>query len=415
MRLAKSGAALPLLAITCVLAMTACSQQEADGPTPSADDTSSAAVSAPESESPEEEPSEEECAPGEQDAATESQGTENLVKWEDNAEVSHLFFHSLVVDTDRAFHGSAEAAGYLDYMVTIDEFNAIIEQLYERDYILISPQDLYDADENGNIEEETLELPEGKTPVVLSFDDLSYYEYMEGDGFADRLIIEDCKVVNEYIDAEDETHIGAYDYVTLLDDFVEEHPDFSHEGAKGVVGLTGYNGILGYRTSDSQYGDSNDKITEDKETAQEVADVMKENGWEFASHSWGHIDYAQSSVSWIIGDHERWKDEVEPLVGETDMLIFPFGADIAGMETYSNANEKFSYLKDQGFNAYFPIDASVSAWGQLNSDSLRQSRINVDGISLRSALLGENNTLETFFDPESVVDEARPESISGTD
>ncbi|MUN56108.1 polysaccharide deacetylase, partial [Kocuria koreensis] len=40
--------------------------------------------------------------------------------------VSHLFFHSLVADPKRAFDGDDEAKGYLDYMVTIDEFKKII-------------------------------------------------------------------------------------------------------------------------------------------------------------------------------------------------------------------------------------------------------------------------------------------------
>lgn len=256
-----------------------------------------------------------------------------------------------------------------------------------------------------------LEVPEGKTPLVLSFDDLSYYEYMDNDGFADRLAIEDGEVVNKYTDADGELHTGDYDYVSLLDKFIEEHPDFSHDGAKGIVGLTGYNGIFGYRTSDSEYADSNDNIENDKQTAQDVAEAMQDNGWEFASHSWGHINYTSSSVSFIQEDQEKWEQEVEPLIGETDFLIYPFGADIAGVERYSNA--KFQYLKDQGFNAYFPVDASVPAWGQLDSDYLRQARVNVDGISLKNALEGDSDTLEELFDPEEVVDSKRPDSISG--
>ena len=38
------------------------------------------------------------------------------------------------------------------------------------------------------------------------------------------------------------------DAVTILDKFVREHPDFSPYGAKGCLSLTGYCGILGYRT-----------------------------------------------------------------------------------------------------------------------------------------------------------------------
>ena len=51
--------------------------------------------------------------------------------------------------------------------------------------------------------------------------------------------------------------------VPLIDRFVEEHPDFSYRGAKGIVALTGYNGILGYRT-DSSYETRPDDLDADK-------------------------------------------------------------------------------------------------------------------------------------------------------
>lgn len=338
--------------------------------------------------------------------------TEATVVWEDNAAVSHLFFHSLVVDPARAFDGDDNAAGYLDYMVTVDEFNAILPQLYERDYVLISPHDLYTVDADGLMQETPLELPEGKIPLVLSFDDLSYYEYMDGDGFADRLVIRDQKVVNEYTDADGTKHTGDYDYVSLLDNFVAEHPDFSHNGAKGIVALTGYNGIFGYRTSESEYADTNNRLEHDQRVATRIATAMKDNGWEFASHSWGHLGYTTSGMARIQRDHELWKHEVEPLIGETDLLIYPFGADVAGLEDY--AGEKFNYLKGQGFNVFFGIDASTTAWGQLRPNYLRQARINVDGISLKNTVNGRFDTLNEFFDTTEVLDPSRPSSISGT-
>jgi len=326
--------------------------------------------------------------------------------------VSHLFFHSLVVDPERAFDNDAEAPGYLDYMVTVDEFNEILNQLYERDYILISPHDLYEVDADGGVESIPLEIPEDKKPLVLSFDDLSYYEYMDDDGFADRLVLNDGKVVNEYTDAAGTQHTGSYDHVPILDAFVEEHPDFSHDGAKGTIALTGYNGVFGYRTSDLTYDESDTNIEQEQEAAKEVADELKEHGWEFASHSWGHINFTTSPVSFIQEDHEKWQREVEPLIGETDLLVYPFGADIAGVEDYAGA--KFEYLKEQGFHAFFHVDASVPAWGQLRPEYLREARINVDGISLKNAIDGKSDTLEEFFDPATVVDPARPESISGS-
>src|SRR5690625_3965244 len=126
----------------------------------------------------------------------------------------------------------------------------------------------------------------------------------------------------------------------------------------------------------------------------------------------GHINFTTSPVSFIQEDHEKWQREVEPLIGETDLLVYPFGADIAGVEDYAGA--KFEYLKEQGFHAFFHVDASVPAWGQLRPEYLREARINVDGISLKNAIDGKSDTLEEFFDPATVVDPARPESISGS-
>ena len=90
----------------------------------------------------------------------------------------------------------------------------------------------------------TLMVPEGRTPLILSLDDCSYYLYMDGDGFADRLIVaEDGRVRNEYTDAEGTTHVGAFDVVPRLDEFLAEHPDFSLNGARGVLAMTGYDGV----------------------------------------------------------------------------------------------------------------------------------------------------------------------------
>lgn len=42
---------------------------------------------------------------------------------------------------------------------------------------------------------------------------------------------------------------GDYDLVPILEKFCEQHPDFSYKGARAVLAFTGYEGILGYRTS----------------------------------------------------------------------------------------------------------------------------------------------------------------------
>ena len=331
---------------------------------------------------------------------------ETTLKWADNSTIPHIFFHALIVDTDRAF-ASSSRQGYLDYMVTMDEFNKMIDQIYANDWVLVSPYDVAKINDEGLMEYQDIFLPPGKKPLVLSQDDVSYYEYMEGTGFATNLKINDeGKVVNTYTDAAGVTTEGSYDVPPLIDDFVEAHPDFSYRGAKGILGLTGYNGVLGYRTSDSEYGDS-PTLEQDKTTAIEVANAMKEDGWIFASHSWGHMDMTKAPMDRMVKDTDLWDKEVRPLLGDTDQLIYAFGAEIAGLEHYSQDNAKFKLLYGHGFTHFYNVDASGPYWMQKTDESLRQARINVDGLRMGYDKTGPKQILTPYFDIDSVIDPAR--------
>ena len=332
--------------------------------------------------------------------------------WADNSMVPHLFFHSLVVDPARAFSDAESGPGYLDYMVTSAEFAKILQQVYDNGYVLVSPHQLATVESDGRVTPKTLRLPQGKKPLVISIDDVSYYEYMDGDGFATNLFVaNDGRVLNNYADAQGVTRQGSYDVMPMIDDFVREHPEFSHDGARGVIALTGYNGVLGYRTSRSEYTGKNPNLDQDIATATAVAQALKNEGWEFGSHSWGHINFTNSSLGSIQADTEKWKADVEPIVGPTDLLIYPFGADISGVAGYEG--EKFDYLKSQGYSFYFNVDGSTAAWGQWGDRYLREARINVDGIGMKAAVAGRK-VLDEFFDVNTVLDPQRPASISGS-
>lgn len=337
------------------------------------------------------------------------------VAWKDVSRVPHLFFHSLAVDAERAFSASGDKAdGYLNFMVTVDEFTAMLEQIHAKGYVLVSPHELYEVGEDDVVRPRTLMVPENRTPLVLSVDDVSYYLYMEGDGFADRLVIDgDGRVRTQYTDAEGTVHVGAHDVMPLVDDFVAAHPDFSLNGAKGVLAMTGYDGVFGYRTSKRQFGDS-PTFEADVAEAKRVAQALKDTGWEFASHSWGHRNLGTLELEYIRKDSALWTAEVEPILGATDMYIYPFGSDVAGIEKYSSANAKYRHLRELGFRSFFLVDGTSKAWGQLQPGYYRGSRINVDGISMKAALDGVRPVLDEFFDTASVLDPARPASVAGS-
>lgn len=351
------------------------------------------------------------------------------VKWEPITEITHVFYHSLIADTALAFDGDADEYNYNRVMTTVEEFKKIMQEMYDRGYVLVSMHDIahieVQADGTEVMVPGEIYLPEGKIPYVLSVDDPSYYHYMEGDGFATRLVIdEDGKVVCEYIEPDGTVITGAFDVMPLVDQFVEKHPDASYRGAKGILALTGYNGVLGYRTDPayqnhqgldaSQQAWLNAHPDFDYEgecaEAKRVAEALREAGWEFASHSYGHRNYGTISYYDLVWDSNTWEDTVESIIGETDILIYAYGADIAGTSPYTAENEKFVYLKSLGFDYFCNVDAN-RYWVQLGSNYLRQGRRNLDGIRMWQAVSGQKDWLSDLFDAKEVFDPARPTPV----
>ena len=336
-------------------------------------------------------------------------------------QITHVFFHTLIKDTSKAFDGDSDEAGYNQMMTTIDEFNRIIQILYDKGYVLVSPHDMATVNEDGTMRRGKILLPEGKTPFVLSQDDVSYYHYMDGDGFASRLVLdENGQVKAEYIEDDGTVSVGNYDMVPILDEFISQHPDFSYRGRKGVLAMTGYNGVLGYRTdiayktgenlqdNQREFLESHPDFDYEAEVAEatKVAEAMKATGWEFASHTWGHMNATDRSAEDLQTDNEKWEAYVAPILGKTDMIIFAFGADIGGWEGYSMDNPKFAYYKSRGYNYYCNVDSS-QYFVQITDEYFRQGRRNLDGYRMYY----NPDLLSDLFDVSEVWDSTRPTPV----
>ncbi len=342
-------------------------------------------------------------------------------------QVTHIFYHTLIVDPSKAFDGDEDEGGYNQYMCTIDEFNKITQIMYDEGYVMVSLHDICTINDDGTVDPKNVYLPEGKIPFVLSQDDVSYYHYMTGDGFAEKLIVtEDGEVKNTYIEDDGTVSVGNYDLVPLMDAFVEEHPDFSYHRHKGIIALTGYEGVLGYRTDEVYLTREEDRLTrtqrqffEDNpdfdeaawqnevDQATEVAEAMKAEGWEFASHTWGHIDPLAKGYNTFVQDTDRWINWVEPIVGYTDVIIFAFGADVTeGMTPYSDSNDYYRYLKDYGFNIFCLVDSN-QYFVQFAGESMRMGRRDIDGYRMYYT----PEKLADLFDVSEVWDNTRPTPV----
>ena len=337
-------------------------------------------------------------------------------------QITHVFFHTLIYDTSKAFDGDEDEAGYNQVMTTVDEFKKILQIMYDKGYVMVSPHDMAVVNPDGTMSRGSILVPQGKIPFVMSQDDVSYYHYMDGDGFASRLVLdENGEVKCEYIEDDGTVSVGDYDLVPIVNEFVKQHPDFSYHGRKGILAMTGYNGVLGYRTDSAyqtrqnlqqnqqEYLDSHPDFNFEQEVAQAtaVANAMKADGWEFASHTWGHRNATESSAEVLQTDNERWMATVAPILGKTDMIIFAFGADIGDWNEYSDDNPKFAYYKSQGYNYYCNVDSS-QYWVQITSRYFRQGRRNLDGYRM----FYNPEMLSDLFDVKDVWDHSRPNGMA---
>lgn len=382
--------------------------------------------------------------------ATYTAEKQALKPFQINNNVTHIFFHSLVVDPDLAFDpetAGGKAKDYNDAMTTVSEFAAILEDMYKKGYVLTDIYDLVRMEKQPDGTEkmayQTILLPEGKQPFILSVDDTNYYEYMTGHGFPDRLVVaEDGRVLNEMTLTDGTVVTGAFDVLPILEDFIDLHPDFCYRGGRAIMAVTGYNGVLGYRTSDFWYNDecdyyepteennkykredisgSNPNITADKVTAMNVAEAIKAMNWRFASHTWGHKRLGQVAMETLVWDSDMWAREVEPIVGSTDLLVFPYGNDFGPASVswqvydYDGYNERYETMRSYGFRYFFNVDSSAY-YMQRTDDYFRQGRRNVDGTRMWQAVHADrgeekfkNRLTDLLDDVSAVIDSKRPD------
>lgn len=263
------------------------------------------------------------------DAIAQYQATKGTCVAVDVTTVPHIFYHSLVNDPSRAFNpdvmGQSQADGFNAWMVTVDEFDQVTQRLYDAGYVYVRLRDLVnetqDADGTPHFTANTsLMLPPGKKAIVLSVDDLSYYHSYEPAGYPDKLVLDDQGQVKcHMVDANGQESVGDYDVVPRLNTFLAQHPDGCYKGARGLIALTGYNGVFGYRT-DTDYVKKEHleddqaawlaahpeyNFDQDVADAKKIAEALKSEGWEFASHTWGHLSVTDKTADELKADNEK--------------------------------------------------------------------------------------------------------------
>ena len=341
--------------------------------------------------------------------------------------VEHIFTHNLLVYPQNAFSVENNGANNDADCMTAIEFERMLTQLYNNNYVLIDINLLWEPTPTGSKPVTTIKIPAGKKPLVLSLDDVNYRLDQLGKGMIGRLVIDEENSIAAETTVDGQV-VRSYDeHIPALEKFIEAHPDFSFNNARGTIAVTGYTGMtFGYCTRLDISGmnastraawlsarpdayNSIDVRKQERAEATRVADRLKELGWTFASHTFGHINIDRLTVAAVRTDCQQWRDEVEPIVGKTPILIWSFGSSPS-----ERRGERQKIVEEFGFRMFCGVSANpfFAQWGDVTFMDRRP----IDGYNLRF----RKDKLLELFDASFVYDEINripkftiPESFYG--
>ena len=258
-----------------------------------------------------------------------------------DGEIFSLSFNTLMAFPEKALGDNNNlSASFDESKITTTEFKNILYELYKNNYVLISTNQIIDS---KTLEQIPLKLPKNKKPILLVFDNVSYKSNYQNLGEIDKIIIDRNNNLATYTTKKSIQDRVAYDneFILILENFIKQFPDFSFNGAKGIIFLTGENGILGYNT--------NHKNASSKYESKRVSEVIKKLkslGWQFGCNNYSYkLDSSLSDME-FAKDLSLWNAEVSPLIGTTNLYAYPYG------ENDENSSKQ-ELLITSGFKIFF--------------------------------------------------------------
>ena len=333
-----------------------------------------------------------------------------LVEYKDPTLIPNLSFHVLIEDMARAKQDAELGGSYNKNFVTTGEFSKILNQLYANGYVLVDFNSFVaantDLDGNEKFMVKSIMLPEGKKPVMLTETMVNYFSYMvdgdgdgnpdaKGDGFANKLVLNaDGDIKAEYIDSAGQTLVGNYDFVPILEDFIEQHPDFSYQGARAILAVTGHEGVFGYRCNTAYISTVSQQYYDEQVAgAKEITNALRDKGYTIACFTYKNDAYGKLSVAQIQADLQSWTSQVVNVIGQVDTFVF---ARTSRLTDY-NGNA-FQVMYTSGFR-YF-ISNDVSPLTEVNDTYVRQNRLMVTGENMQH----KSSMFTGLFDTNAVLE-----------
>ena len=207
----------------------------------------------------------------------------NEIKPNESGQIMVVMFHNFVDEfTPRPGYNG-------EYTTTFDEFEKLLETLYENDYRLISMRDFIDG---------YITVSAGKIPIVFTFDDATSGQF--------NLIKEN----GEYIS-------NPRSAVGIMERFNEKHPDF---GTKGVF-----------------YVNLKNPTFEGEGTLEDRLQYLIDRGFEIGNHTKTHINLRSVQDKEVIkrevGGNQKLMYSIIPDY-KFESFSLPFGAPAGNLLNY---------------------------------------------------------------------------------
>ncbi len=315
-----------------------------------------------------------------------------LIYWSDPIEA--ISVKPIIADSERAFDNDVFADRANEDLLTAAEFRLLLEALYENDYVLINGNEI--VDEAGNFQR--VLIPSGKKPLLIFLDDFYFTPQRVESGICSRLDLdEESNVLGVIQDRQGIENLQSNSTaIDILEDYLQEYPDFTFNGAKAVIVLSGADGLLGYplnsehlvRMRDqaqsiglSFYLDSVNDFEANREKLREIFASLEYKQWVFASQSYNRISVPDQSLSSLSWDTEHMQEEIAEFITDLRIYAFPFGNHVEANPLLS------SYLANSGFvlqsGSGTPYAYTIQKQGyvyidrqQITADKLRNPQAN---------------------------------------
>lgn len=322
-----------------------------------------------------------------------------------NGKIEVLCVRNLIADEE-----IAKSLGNVvfDKTLTCGEFEKMLGELYNNNFCLVDAEALTDLSNETFLVEKDLVVPVGKKPLIIVVEALDYSALNYGQGYNRRLLLNDQgQVCSEYVDINGDAVVSrTREAIGILDKFVEEHHDFTFDGAKGVISIAGYESCFGYVVSRDEIDDRNTSLAQaglpnvnfsdselqsNMDAVRSIADVLKDNGWKFASSTYDFINAKQAKMEELQADMNKWMEQIEPLLGDTHMIVYPNGDYIYGTDP------RAVWLKNNGFRIFFGL--GPRPYYTYGDNYLYYDRTLITGKTLK------NSDLARLFDADKIVED----------